>query len=380
MSAETLRHVHVDHVGSLLRPKELRDARDRLLGVQDATHNLGAHSNAELAKIEDKHVRDVVALQESVGLKIVTDGEFRRRSWWTDFYLSLTGTRITYDGKSPIKFVNAAGDTRPTPEIMLEGKIKWQKSVNTEPFRFLKSVTKVTPKVSLPAPPMLHFMRANDDYKKTYRDNDALWADLVAAYRAEIKALYDAGCRHIQLDECMLAFLCDPRHREVSRRRGDDPDDLIRQYAKVINDSISQRPKDMTATMHVCRGNLNAYWGAAGGYEPVAEAAFKHIEVDGYLLEYDTPRAGDFTPLGLVPKNKVVYLGLMSTKETRLETADELRKRIDEASKFVAHDRLGVCPQCGFSTNVFGTHFTVDDERRKLGRLVEVADKVWGHA
>jgi 5-methyltetrahydropteroyltriglutamate--homocysteine methyltransferase len=380
MSAETLRHLHVDHIGSLLRPKELRDARDRLLGVQDANTNLGAHDNAELRKIEDKHVRDVVALQEAAGLKLVTDGEFRRRSWWTDFYLSLTGTRITYDGKSSIKFINAAGDTRPSPATTIEGKVMWRRSVNAQPFRFLKSVTKVTPKVSLPAPPMLHFMRANDGYKKTYRDNDALWADIVAAYRAEIQSLYDAGCRHVQLDECMLAMLCDPRHRDVARTRGEDPDELVKQYAKVINDSIAARPKDMTATMHVCRGNLNAYWGAAGGYEPVAEAAFRHIDVDGFLLEYDTERAGDFTPLRLVPEGKVVFLGLMSTKETRVESVDELRRRIDEAAKFVPHGSLGVCPQCGFSTNVFGTHFTEDDEKRKLGRLVEVADKEWGHA
>jgi 5-methyltetrahydropteroyltriglutamate--homocysteine methyltransferase len=377
--ARAHRHpVHVDHVGSLLRPKELREARDRLLGVHDATRNLGAHDNAELRKIEDRHVRDVVALQESVGLKVVTDGEFRRRSWWTDFYLSLTGTRITYDGRSPIKFINAAGDTRPSPATMIEGRIAWRGSVNAEPFKFLKSVAKVTPKVSLPAPPMLHFMRANDDYRKFYRTNDELWVDLVAAYRSEIEALYAAGCRHVQLDECMLAMLCDPRHREVSKKRGDDPDQMVDQYAKVINDSIAARPKDMVATMHVCRGNLNAYWGAEGGYGPVAEAAFRRIDVDAFLLEYDTPRAGDFSPLAKVPDGKMVLLGLMSTKETRLESRDELVRRIDEAARFVPHERLGICPQCGFSTNVFGTHFTVEDEKRKLGRLVEVADEVWG--
>ena len=372
--------LHVDHIGSLLRPQPLREARERLLGLHDANSNLGAHDNAELRAIEDKHVADVVAMQEAAGLSVVTDGEFRRRSWWTDFYLSLGGPRITYEGKSPYKFINADGDTRSVPALNIDRKITLRGSVNVAPFRHLKSVASRTPKVSLPGPPMLHFMRDEDFNREIYTDFDAFWADVIAAYRAEISDLADAGCRHLQIDECMLTFLCDERHREASRARGDDPDQLIDKYAEVINAAIAERPDDMVATMHMCRGNLNAYWGAEGGYEPIADAIFNRIDVDAYLLEYDTPRAGDFAPLRHLPKGKTVLLGLMSTKEAGLESEDELRRRIDEAADHVPHEQLGLCPQCGFSTNVFGTHFSIDDEKRKLNRLVEVADKVWGTA
>ena len=377
---DTCRHqgFHVDHVGSLLRPKALFEARERLLGAHGPDTNLEAHDNAELRAIEDIHVRDVVALQEAAGLRLVTDGEFRRRSWWSDVYLSLTGTRVTYDGTSSLKFINAEGDERATPAMQITGRVGWTRSVNVEPFRYLKSVATVRPKVCLPSPTMLHFMRDSEFNTGAYPDIDRFWEDIVAAYRSEVRALGDAGCEHLQMDECMLPFLCDERHRAVSRGRGEDPDVLAEKYAEVINDIVSVRPEGMRVTMHMCRGNLNAYWGAEGGYETVAEIAFNAVDVEAFLLEYDTPRAGDFSPLRHVPKGKTALLGLMSTKERELESVDGLRRRIDEAAEHLPHEQLGLCPQCGFSTNVFGTHFTVEDEKRKLDRLVETADRIWG--
>lgn len=369
--------IHLDHVGSLLRPAALRQARERLLGLHDADHNLGAHDNEELTAIEDGFIREVVALQEQCGMPIVTDGEFRRRSWWTDFYLSLSGTGITYNGKAPITFVNAAGETRPAPGTRIEGRVGWQGSVMVEPFRFLKSVTKRTPKVTLPGPPMLHYMRDAEFVPAIYPDLDKFWEDLIDAYRSEIGALAAAGCRHIQIDECMLPWLCDPRHQAFVRSRGEDPVALIEKYAWAIDQAIALRPKDMVVAMHSCRGNLNAYWGGEGGYEPIADTIFNQIGADLYLLEYDTPRAGDFQPLRHLPKGKTVLLGLVSTKENALESREMLLRRIEEAGRYADPAQLGLCPQCGFSTNLFGTHFTVDDERRKMELMSRVAGEVW---
>jgi 5-methyltetrahydropteroyltriglutamate--homocysteine methyltransferase len=370
---------HVDHVGSLLRPQALKDARERLLGPQSPTENLGAHDNPELRKIEDEYIAEVVALQEGAGLSIVTDGEFRRRSWWSDFFMSLGGVSSSYLGTSPIKFINAEGHERPMPGLRIGGKIRWPGSINVAPFQYLKSAAKTaTPKVCLPTPTMIYFLRDAEIEKSVYADADAFWADVVTAYQSEIKALAAAGCRHVQLDEVMLTFLCDPRHRKVSQDRGEDPDKLAVKFVEVINAIADARPNDMTVTMHMCRGNLSAYWGAQGGYDTIAEAAFGGLKVDGFLLEYDTPRAGDFAPLKHVPKTTRAFLGLMSTKEVALESEDSLRRRIDEAAKVKPLDELGLCPQCGFSTNVWGTHFSIDDEKRKLERLASVAHKVWG--
>jgi len=266
------------------------------------------------------------------------------------------------------------------PGLRIEGKIEWSGSINVAPFKYLKSVAKASPKVCLPTPTMIYFLRDAEIEKSVYPDADAFWADVVTAYRAEIKALADAGCRHVQLDEVMLTFLCDPRHRAVSESRGEDPDKLAAKFVEVINEIAAARPPGMTVTMHMCRGNLSAYWGAEGGYDRIAEVALGGLRVDGLLLEYDTPRAGDFSPLKHIPKGTTAYLGLMSTKETSLESVDALRRRIDEAAKYKPLGELGLCPQCGFSTNVWGTHFTIDDERRKLDRLVEAAGKVWGQA
>jgi 5-methyltetrahydropteroyltriglutamate--homocysteine methyltransferase len=372
-------HLHVDHVGSLLRPQELREARFKLLGVHDADHNLAQHSNGELTAIEDRHIRDIVKFQEERGLPVVTDGDYRRRSWWTDFLLSFTGLSITYDGKVPITMINAAGETRPAAGIKVNAPIRARDSGMVAAFKFLQSVTDRTAKMTIPGPPIVHFFRDADFVPSVYRDVDAFWADLVAAYRAEVKKLADAGCKYLQLDECMLPYLCDPRHREMSKKvRGEDPEQLIDAYVRALNDAVADKPKDMIVALHMCRGNMNAFWGAEGGYAPVAERTFNVPNFDAFLLEYDTPRAGDFGPLRHAPKGKQLLLGIVSTKDPALESKDGLKRRIDEAAKHADIAQLGICPQCGFSTNLFGTEFTVDDERRKLDLMVEVAQEVWG--
>jgi 5-methyltetrahydropteroyltriglutamate--homocysteine methyltransferase len=376
----TLANLHVDHVGSLLRPAELREQRFKLLGVHDADHNLGAHDNPELKNIEDRHIREVVKFQEQCGLPVVTDGDFRRRSWWTDFLLSFTGLSISYDGKTPITMINAAGEKRPIAGIRVTGKITPRDSGAAASFQFLKAITARVAKATIPGPPIVHFLRDADIAPAVYADIDAFWHDLIAAYRSEIKKLADAGCRYLQIDECMLPYLCDPRHRELSKARGDDPDKLVETYARSINDIVAGKPKDMTVAVHMCRGNMNAFWGAEGGYAPIAEIAFNLPNVDLFLLEYDTPRAGDFGPLRHAGKDKKILLGIISTKDPRLESRDGIKRRIDDAAKHIDVKQLGICPQCGFSTNLFGTEFTVDDERRKIERMVEVSREVWGRA
>lgn len=370
--------LHVDHVGSLLRPTELREARIRLLGTHNADRNLGPHRNAELALIEDKYIRDVVRLQEGAGLTVVTDGDYRRRSWWTDFLLGFSGLAISYTGKTPITLINAAGETRPIAGFKIDGPIRPRESTLAKSFEFLKSVTSRIAKATIPGPPIVHFLRDADFIPTVYRDIDAFWADLVSSYRAEIAKLAETGCKFLQIDECMLPYLCDPRHRKMSASRGDDPDKLIQTYVRVLNDIVADKPEDMIVAMHMCRGNMNAFWGGDGGYEPVAEAAFNMSNIDAFLLEYDTPRAGDFTPLRHVPKGKQVLLGIVSTKDARIEDKDALKRRVDEAARYLDKAQLGICPQCGFSTNLFGTDFTIDVERRKLDLLVETAAEIWG--
>jgi 5-methyltetrahydropteroyltriglutamate--homocysteine methyltransferase len=371
-------NIHVDHVGSLLRPKELRAKRFELLGVHDADHNLAAHDNAQLTEIENGYIREVVRLQEDCGLPFITDGDFRRRSWWTDFLLSFTGLSISYDGKTPITLINAAGEKRPIAGIKVGGRIAARDSGMVRSFSFLKSIAKNTPKVTIPGPPIVHFLRDADFVPSIYKDIEAFWADLITAYKAEIGKLAEAGCRFVQIDECMLPYLCDPRHREMSKARGDDPDRLIEVYSRVINAVVEDKPKDMIVAVHMCRGNMNAFWGSEGGYDRIAETAFHMPNIDVFLLEYDTPRAGDFRPLRHVPKGKQVLLGIVSTKDPKLERRDELKRRIDEASSSIAMEQIGICPQCGFSTNVFGTEFTIDDEKRKIEMMVRVAREVWG--
>jgi len=261
---------------------------------------------------------------------------------------------------------------------VISEKIRWKKSPNVEAFRFLKSTTTKTPKVTIPAPTQIHFFSGPDGIsKQAYPDLDEFWNDLVEAYAAELKALGDAGCTYVQLDETCLPKLADPALQEVVRKRGDDWRKLTGKYAEVINRIIEKKPDTIRMVMHHCRGNRGNFWQAQSGYDAVAEVMFGQIRVDGYLLEYDSPRAGDFSPLRFLPKNKVAALGLISTKNKKLESVDELKRRIEEASKYVPLDSLCLCPQCGFSSVFSSSPLTVNDEIEKLKRLVEVAHQVW---
>jgi 5-methyltetrahydropteroyltriglutamate--homocysteine methyltransferase len=269
----------------------------------------------------------------------------------------------------------------PAPRIDVTGPIRWRESVNVGPFEFLKSLTKRTPKVTMPAPQTLYqFASRATVSQAVYPDPAELWGDLADAYVAELRALSEAGCTYVQLDEVTTSCLCDDRQRANFRLRGDDPDALLGAYAKTINRIVANRPEGMTIALHTCRGNYQGHWIAEGGYEPIAERVFNEIGVDAFFLEYDSPRAGGFEPLRFVPKDKIVVLGLVSTKTPELESADLLKKRIDEAARHVPLDRLCLSPQCGFSSNYLGNPVTIDDERRKLELVVTVAESVWGSA
>ena len=369
-----------DHVGSLKRPQYLQDAREQLLGAHDASHNLGPHDNAALREIEDAAITEAVKLQESVGMRAITDGEFRRRNWWSDFIVALQNVDGTYAGSSGMSFTDAHGHKVAMPTIIVSGKIGWPGSVHRRGFEHLKRATKSgTPKVTLPAPQMIYYYAARENIDSTaYPDLAEFWDDVVAAYKAEVMALADAGCRYIQFDEVVTACLCDERHRTLCRQRGDDPDALLDTYIDVMNRIVADRPKSMAVAHHICRGNLEGTWLAEGGFDPVAEKLFNDCDADAFFLEYDTPRAGGFEPLRFLPKDKIAVLGLVSTKTPILESKDVLKRRLDDAAKFASLQRLGITPQCGFSSTYRGNPVTVDDQKKKLALLVEVADEVWG--
>jgi 5-methyltetrahydropteroyltriglutamate--homocysteine methyltransferase len=369
-----------DQVGSLRRPEKLMKARERILGAHDLDRNFGPHDNAGLHIIEDEAIREVVALQESVGLKSITDGEFRRRIWWSEFLLSLDGVEGNYRGPTS-EFRDKSGHCVPTPRIDVMGPIRWRKSVNLGPYQFLRSITKQTPKVTMPAPQTLFFYATRDTISRSaYPDLNSFWDDLADAYKAELKALSDAGCTYVQLDEVVTSCLCDNTHRNKLKSQGRDPDELLRSYVRTINRAIAGRSPNLTVAMHTCRGNYQGHLMAEGGYDPIAEYLFNEIQVDAIFLEYDSPRSGSFAPLRFMPKDKAVVLGLISTKSADLENADELRARIEEASQYVDLERLGLSPQCGFSSNYLGNPITIDDEKRKLALVVDVARAVWGTA
>ena len=377
MTSRSTPPFRADQVGSLRRPESLMKARERRLGPHDLDHNFGPHGNAELHKLEDDAIREVVKLQESVGLRSITDGEFRRRIWWSEFLLSLENVQGTYRGAE--KFRDQSGHTVPSPRIDVTGKLRWTHSVNVSPFKFLKSVTRQTPKVTMPAPQQLYFFASRDTISRdVYPDLEPLWRDLADAYVAELKALGDAGCAYVQMDEVVTACLCDDKQRARLASRGDDPERMLDHYIACMNSIVARKPKGMTLAMHTCRGNYQGHWAAEGGYDPVAERVFNEIKVDALFLEYDTPRAGSFEPLRYFPKDKVLVLGLVSTKTPQLEPPDQLKRRIDEAARYVDLERLCLSPQCGFSSNYLGNPVTIDDERRKLELVVKTAQAVWG--
>src|SRR5258708_6800614 len=365
-----------DQVGSLLRPERLKKAREQFLGPQTPTSAIGPHSNASLRKIEDECVRDVVAMQERVGLKAVTDGEFRRRSWWLELILGWDGFEADRTGSARLKWRDASGPTQGFSDLNVVGPIRWRPSSVVRAFEFLRANTRCMPKVTMPAPNCVHYEPGGKlGYYKN--DRERFWVDLVAAYRQEIHALVEAGARYIQLDDTSIAFICDPAHREYVRSWGEDPMRLLETYAQKINQTIAGLPADVTVTLHQCRGNREGNWAAEGGYDPVAEVLFNRINVNGYFLEYDTTRAGGFAPLKYLPRAKRRVLGLVSSKSARVESADELTRRIEQAAKIAPLEQLALSPQCGFASSIKGNPLGQAEQQANLARIVEVADKVW---
>jgi 5-methyltetrahydropteroyltriglutamate--homocysteine methyltransferase len=361
-----------DHVGSLLRPPDLLEARDRF--------KKGTLDKSALRELEDKAIRDVVRQEEEIGLKGVTDGEFRRTYFHIDFLEQLQGVQAR--GGVSVSFHTREGKLDFAPPVMsVTSKVRHAAPIQLRDFEFLRSVAHQTPKVTIPSPTMLHFRggRAAISHD-AYPDLADFFEDVAAAYRAEIKALADAGCRYLQLDDTNLAYLCDRTMREGARERGDDPDELTRRYAQFINRAIADKPADMTICIHLCRGNFKSAWVAEGGYEPVADALFNGLNVDGYFLEYDDARSGDFAPLRFVPKHKRVVLGIVTSKLGRLEGKDDLKRRIDAAAKIVPLDQLALSPQCGFSSTVEGNDLAREDQWAKLRLVVETAREVWNDA
>jgi methionine synthase II (cobalamin-independent) len=359
-----------DHVGSLLRPPELKEARER--------RKLGKISSDELKAAEDRHIRKAVAMQEAAGLQSVTDGEFRRAFWHTDFLTGFDGIVAT-QGQYALKFHGEGGAEGETKSMMVvNGKVRRSRPIMIGAFSFLKRNTNGTAKLCIPAPTYLH-MRGGRKVvdAKTYPDIEEFWSDITRAYREEIRDLAAAGCAYLQIDDVSFATLCDENIRAQVKRDGEDPAKLPAQYASVISSLLKDKPKDMSVTMHTCRGNHASMWMAEGGYDPVAEAIFQ-TAVDGFFLEYDTERAGGFEPLRFVPKGKKVVLGLISTKSPVLERKDALKKRVEQASKFVALEDLCLSPQCGFASSETGNKLTEDDQRRKLELVTEVAREIWG--
>ncbi len=365
--AKTNPPFRAEHVGSLLRPAELRQAF--------RAHSEGRMSAAEFRAVQDGCIRKAVALQQEIGLQAVNDGEFRRASYWSHFVDGIDGLDVA---KARFDFHDAAGHDTEFLAPKVTGKLSRAKSISGGEFDFLASVTTATPKLTLPSPPTMHFWARSDAVRHAGYDVDGFCTDLAEIYRQEIADLWARGARYIQIDEVPLAMLCDDSLRQAARARGEHPDELVETYIALINASLADRPAGMTVAMHLCRGNFKGMWLAEGSYRYVAERLFNDIEVDAFFLEYDTPRAGDFAPLASVPAAKSVVLGLVSTKTPALESAAELRRRIQEASRFLPLERLAISPQCGFASVVSSHPVTLADQIAKLKLVVEVADQVWG--
>ena len=364
-----------NHVGSLLRPPELRQARDQ--------HEKGEMSAAALREVENRCICDAVKMQEDIGMQGITDGEFRRTLWHADFLRQIEGVKVV-EGLLPDSakhFQNSDADVQRSPtQFVVTGKLRHAHGIEVDNFKFLASVTKQTAKQCIPSPSLLHFRTGRGGVDNAaYPDMADFFADLAAVFRQEIAQLAAAGCTYIEIDDVNFAYLCDPKMREGAKKIGEDPDKLPALYANLINECIKDRPANMAVCTHLCRGNFRSAWVAEGGYDPVAEVLFNELKVDGYFLEFDTPRAGNFAPLRYMPKDKRLILGLVSSKTGELERPDDLKRRIEEASKLVPLDQLGISPQCGFSSTVLGNKLTVDDQIAKLKLVVQVAKDVWGN-
>jgi len=359
-----------DHVGSLLRTTALKTAREK--------RKNGELSEQALKEIEDREIEALIRKQEDIGLKSITDGEYRRTSWNYDFLEQLDNVE-SYVGERKIKF--AASGPQPRPILLrVIGKLGGYKPhPMIGHFKFLKAHTRRTPKLTIPSPSSLHFRYGRDVVPQTiYPSMDEFYRDLGQSYRKVVRAFADAGCRYLQLDEVNFTYLCDPALRKVVADRGEDPAALPALYASMINAAMSDIPSDMTITMHLCRGNFRSSFVASGGYEPVAETLFNTINVHGYFMEYDTERAGGFEPLRFVPKHKIVVLGLVTTKSGALEDKDAIKRRIEQAQKFVDLDQLCLSPQCGFASTEEGNVLAEEEQWAKLRMIVEIAEEVWG--
>jgi 5-methyltetrahydropteroyltriglutamate--homocysteine methyltransferase len=360
-----------DHVGSLLRPRRLKEARE-----QKERGEIGAD---RLRDLEDAAICEAVRLQESVGLQGITDGELRRAFWHVDFLTGFDGIVWTH-GDYDVSFKGEGGATAHTSSmLMVRGKVRRYRPIMVDHFAFLKSATVRTPKLCIPSPTYMH-MRGGRKVidSKAYPDVAEFWSDIVAGYRAEIADLVAAGCSYLQLDDVSFACLCDEGIQDQVTKDGEDPVILARLYVDVVNAIVARRDPSLAITIHTCRGNAMSMWMAEGGYDPVAEVVFGGLKVDGFFLEYDSERAGGFEPLRFVPKDKKVVLGLVSTKTPVLESKDELKRRIEAATKYVPLENLSLSPQCGFASSHDGNRVTEEDERRKLALVVEVASEVWG--
>jgi 5-methyltetrahydropteroyltriglutamate--homocysteine methyltransferase len=359
-----------DHVGSLLRPKYLLDAR------QQAAQ--GGISPMELRLIEDRAISEVVRLQEDVGLQSITDGEFRREYFHIDFLAQLRGVRTSV----PITIRKPDGTEELAPPVMqVTGRVEHARDIQVADFQYLASQTVRTPKVSIPSPTMLHFRGGRAAISREhYPELEPFYQDVADAYGSELRALARAGCRYVQMDDTNLAYLCDEKLREAARQRGDDPDELPHRYASFINRVVAQKPPGMTLAVHLCRGNFKSTWAAQGGYEPVAEALLSEMQVDAYFLEYDDARSGDFRPLRFLPRGKILVLGLLTTKLGALEHKDAIKRRIEEATRYVPLEQLALSPQCGFSSTVHGNDLDIAQQTSELRLVVEIAAEVWGLA
>jgi 5-methyltetrahydropteroyltriglutamate--homocysteine methyltransferase len=370
MTSRTAPPFRADHVGSFLRPKRLLDAREQ--------HRIGELSKEGLRAVEDDAIAEIVKFQEDVGLQSITDGEFRRTYFHIDFLQQLGGVKTDL----PVTIRKPDGTEELAPPVMrVVDKVRHVKDIQRADFEFLKAQVSpgLTPKVTIPSPTMLHFRGGRAGISREhYPDLEAFYQDVADAYGDELRSLADAGCSYVQMDDTNLAYLCDDKMREAARARGDDPNELPHRYAGFINRVVAQKPAGMTLAVHLCRGNFKSTWAAQGGYEPVAEALLSEMDVDAYFLEYDDARSGDFRPLRFLPKGKTVVLGLITTKLGRLESKDDIKRRIDEAAQFAPLDQLCLSPQCGFSSTVHGNDIAVEAQRAKLRLVVETAQEVWG--
>ena len=362
-----------DHVGSFLRPPHLLVAR--------VDREAGRISAAQLRAIEDDAIREVVKFQESLGLQSITDGEYRRAVFYTAFYAGLGEISAVYDTSGQEwAFVDRRGHRLPLIIPTVNSRLRWTAPIHAGDFTFLRSLTSRTPKITIPSPTILH-LRAGREHisRDAYPDLDLFWEDIVDAFRRELSALHQAGCAYVQIDETTLASLSDTSSWKYLAARGDDGRRLLLEtYPEIMNAAFAGRPPGLHLAMHICRGNNQSHWSAEGGYDLVADTLFNRVNVDSYFLEYDTPRAGTFEPLRLVPRHKTVVLGLVSSKFPELEPKELLKMRIDEASKYIDLDQLAISPQCGFASTAPGNRVTVEDEAAKIRLCVEVAREVWG--